>query len=228
MGKKVLKKGSTARETSTLEEKSNNISGDQDRDIVVDSSPSASMPLKTSAIEEAVKQDIQTESVPEQALTSVDHELEFLSFVVSDEEYGVDIMMIKEIIRPAAMTYVPKVPDFVKGIISLRGTVVPIFDMAKRLGLKGQKPGKKSRIVVISLGMNLVGFWADSVTEVVKLKETGIEPPPPTLPEGTAQYIRGVGHFKGRMIIVLDVEKTLKPLDSSLTMTRTGHMSKSE
>ena len=115
-----------------------------------------------------------------------------------------------------------------KGIISLRGTVVPIFDMAKRLGLKGQEPGKKSRIVVISLGMNLVGFWADSVTEVVKLKETGIEPPPPTLPEGTAQYIRGVGHFKGRMIIVLDVEKTLKPLDSSLTMTRTGHMSKSE
>ncbi len=228
MSKKVVKRRSTVHEAPVKEMESNSTLSAKDKNTVVDFSPSLSTPLKTSAIEEAVKQDIQTESNPEQAPVPEEKEYEFLAFVVSGEEYGVDIMMIKEIIRPVGVTYVPRVPDYVKGIISLRGTVVPIFDMTRRLGLRAQEPGKKSRIVVIALGTNLVGFWADSVTEVVKLKESGIEPPPSTLLEGPAQFIRGVGHFKGRMIIVLDVEKVLKPLDSSLTIARAGHMSKLE
>ena len=225
MSKKVVKRGSTVHEAPVKEIKSNNTINV--KDTAVDSHPPLSTPLKTSVIEEAIKQ-VYTESEPEQAPVLEEKEYEFLAFVVSGEEYGVDIMMIKEIIRPVGITHVPRVPDYVKGIISLRGTVVPIFDMTKRLGLKVQESGKKSRIVVISLGTNLVGFLADSVTEVVKLKESGIEPPPPTLLEGPAQYIRGVGHFKGRMIIVLDVEKVLKPLDSFLTIAKTGHMSKLE
>jgi purine-binding chemotaxis protein CheW len=222
MSKKTVKRDSTAHETPAKEMKlKNSIKMD---DPVMDASPpSSTTPLKTSVIEEAVKQDIQTESELEQVHEPQEKEYEFLAFVVSGEEYGVDIMMIKEIIRPVGVTYVPRVPDYVKGIISLRGTVVPIFEMTRRLGLKARDAGKKSRIVVISLGANLVGFWADSVTEVIKLRESGIEPPPPTLPEGPAQYIRGVGHFKGRMIIILDVDKVLKPVDSSLAIARAGH-----
>ncbi|GEM_PF-1983282 len=225
MSKKVVKKGSTVHEAPVKEIKSNDTVNV--KDTAVASPPPLSTPLKTSVIEEAVKQ-VHTESEPEQAPVVEEKEYEFLAFVISGEEYGVDIMMIKEIIRPVGITHVPRVPDYVKGIISLRGTVVPIFDMTKRLGLKVKQSSKKSRIVVISLGANLVGFLADSVTEVVKLRESGIEPPPPTLLEGPAQYIRGVGHFKDRMIIVLDVEKVLKPLDSSLTIAMTGHMSKLE
>lgn len=228
MSKKVVKKGSTVHEAPAKELESSSILNVKDKDIVLGSSPALSEPLRTSAVEEVVKQDIQTESEPEQASVPQEKEYELLAFVVSGEEYGVDIMVIKEIIRPVGVTYVPRVPDYVRGIISLRGTVVPIFDMTKRLGLKAGESGKKSRIVVISLGTNLVGFWADSVTEVVKLKESGIEPPPPTLLEGPAQYIRGVGHFKDRMIIILDVDKVLKPLDSSLTIARAGHMSQLE
>jgi purine-binding chemotaxis protein CheW len=222
MSKKDIKRGGTVHGTPTKEMKRK--APIKIEDTVEDSSLPLLTPSKTSVIEEAVKQDVQTE--PEQSQVSVvqEEEYEFLGFVVSGEEYGVDIMMIKEIIRPVGVTYVPRVPDFVKGIISLRGTVVPIFDMTKRLGLKAGDADKKSRIVVISLGTNLVGFLADSVTEVMKLKESGIEPPPPTLPQGLAQYIKGIGHFKGRMIIILDVDKVLKPLDSSLMVARTGHM----
>ncbi len=226
MTKKAVKRGSTVHEAPVKEMKRKNTI--EIEDTVADSSPPSSTPSKTSVIEEAVKQDVQTESEREQAPVFQEKEYEFLAFVVSGEEYGVDIMMIKEIIRPVGVTYVPRVPDYVKGIISLRGTVVPIFDMTKRLGLKAWEPGKKSRIVVISLGANLVGFWADSVTEVMKLKESSIEPPPPTLPEGPAQYISGVGHFKGRMIIILDVDKVLKPLDPSLEIARAGHKPKLE
>ncbi|MGH7273525.1 MAG: chemotaxis protein CheW, partial [Nitrospiria bacterium] len=134
---------------------------------------------------------------------------ELLAFVVSGEEYAVDIMMIKEIIRPIPITYVPRAPRDVKGIISLRGTIVPIFDLPCRLGLKDTVHGKMSRIIVISLGTGLMGFMVDSVTEVVKIKESGIEPPPSTLIGGSAKCIRGIGRFKDRMIIILDVEKTL-------------------
>jgi purine-binding chemotaxis protein CheW len=228
MSKKFIKRGNMVHEASARENKKDITINVSDKDNVVDSSLSSPMPSKTSALEEAVKQDLQVESELDQAPVHEEKEHEFLAFVISGEEYGVDIMMIKEIIRPVGMTHVPRVPDYVKGIISLRGAVVPIFDMKKRLGLNAQEPGKKSRIVVVSLGTNLVGFWADSVTEVVKLKESGIEPPPPTLLDGPAQCIRGVGHFRGRMIIVLDVDKVLKPLDLSLTIARGGHLSKSE
>ena len=134
---------------------------------------------------------------------------EFLAFVVSGEEYAVDIIMIKEIIRPMTITYVPRAPRDVKGIISLRGTIVPILDLPYRLGLKDTVQGKMSRLLVISLGTGLIGFMVDSVTEVVKIRESSIEPPPLTLIGGSAKCIRGVGRFKDRMIILMEVEKTL-------------------
>jgi len=134
---------------------------------------------------------------------------EFLAFVVSGEEYAVDIMMVKEIIRPIPITYVPRAPRDVKGIISLRGTIVPIIDLPCRLGLKDTVQGKMSRIIVISLVTGLMGFMVDSVTEVVKIKESSIEPPPSTLIGGPAKCLRGIGRFKDRMIIIMNVEKTL-------------------
>ena len=172
---------------------------------------------KSSAIEEVVNNNLEIGSIMAKTVPAVEEkEHELLAFVVSGEEYGVDIMMIKEIIRLVAITYVPRVPDYVEGIISLRGTVVPIIDMAKRLGLKKQQSGNRSRIVVITLGTNLVGFLVDSVIEVLKIKESSIEPPPPTLTEGMSECISGVAYFKERLVIIMNVEKILGTLDLSM------------
>jgi purine-binding chemotaxis protein CheW len=184
----------------------------------VAATPEAPSQPKTSAIEEAIKNNSQIESVtPEEAPAYEEKEHELLAFVVSGEEHGVDIMVIKEIIRPVDITCVPRVPDYVKGIISLRGTVVPVIDMAKRLGLKAQQPGKRSRIIVVTSGTSLVGFSVDSVTEVVRIKESSVEPPPATLTDGMAECVKGVVLFKDRLIIMMDLDKTLNTLDLFLT-----------
>ena len=235
MGKKAVKKIGKPRESAG---KAEGLIHTPDSPQKPESQPVVAPPEtppqpKTSAVEEAIKNNPQIELVtPEVVPVFEKKEHELLAFVVSGEEYGVDIMAIKEIIRPVDITYVPRVPDYVKGIISLRGTVVPIFDMAKRLGLKGQQPGKRSRIVVITLGTSLVGFSVDSVTEVVRIKETNIEPPPPTLTDGMAECVRGVAHFKERLIIIMDVEKTLSAVDLSVehpishTSSKAGELSK--
>jgi purine-binding chemotaxis protein CheW len=180
--------------------------------VVVGSEPLPQ--AQSSVIEEVVNSSSQTTSIVADTVPVVEEkEHELLAFIVSGEEYGIDIMMIKEIIRSVAITYVPRVPDYVEGIISLRGTVVPIFDMAKRLGLKRPQSGKRSRIVVITLGTNLVGFLVDSVTEVLKINESSIEPPPPTLTNDMTECISGVAYFKERLIIIMNVEKILGALD---------------
>jgi purine-binding chemotaxis protein CheW len=149
------------------------------------------------------------ETPGEPYITQDEVEDEYLSFVVSGEEYAVDIMNIREIIRVVQITYVPRAPSYITGIISIRGTIVPIFDLSKRLGIKPTPKGKQSRIIAVSLGIKIAGFSVDAVTEVVRLKKSDIEPPPPTLKEGKADCIKGVGRFRNRMIILMDVEKTL-------------------
>ena len=114
--------------------------------------------------------------------------------------------MIKEIIRLADITSVPRAPSHVQGIISLRGTILPIFDLRQLLGLPDSKPGKNGRILVVSLEAGPIGIIVDAVTEVVRLKEAELEPPPVTTNLET-DHIKGLGRYKGRLIILLDLEK---------------------
>lgn len=135
---------------------------------------------------------------------------ELLSFFLEDEEYAIDIMIIKEIIGIINITFVPRADDYIRGIISLRGAIIPIFDLRRRLGLEEVPVSNKSRIIVISIDDEMVGLAVDGVAEVVKIRGIDIEPTPFTISGIDAEYIRGICRYKGRIIILLDVKRLLK------------------
>ncbi|MBI3811821.1 MAG: purine-binding chemotaxis protein CheW [Nitrospirae bacterium] len=146
---------------------------------------------------------------PEGALPEIEEVLELLAFRLADEEYAVDILMIREIIRMMEITQVPRRPAFIKGIVSLRGMIIPVFDLRTRLGLTESPPGRSSRILVVGLDRGLVGVIADSVSDVVKVKLSHIEPPPAVRGGSSSAHLKGVTRLDGRLLILLDLEKTV-------------------
>src|SRR6185369_14987240 len=132
--------------------------------------------------------------------------LEFLCFRVSDEIYGINIMDIKEIITPREVTEVPRAPLFVLGVLSLRGTIIPIIDMHLRLGLaRGEAKGKE-RIIVIKNNNSFSGLLVDEVIKVVQVPLDAVEAAPPVLDGIDRDFVSGLGRSEGRLIIVLNLE----------------------
>ena len=130
--------------------------------------------------------------------------------MLSDEEYAIDIEDIKEIINLQEITEVPRAPKYIKGIISLRGVIITIFDLRKRLGFQERKYGKDARIIVVSIDNTQIGILVDSVTEVLWMSEIEIEPPPPVIGGIEAEYLKGIGRVKDRIVILLNLNKVLK------------------
>lgn len=142
--------------------------------------------------------------------TSDSESQEFLCFRVSSEEYALNIMEIKEIIKPREVTEVPRVPAFVSGVLSLRGIIIPIFDMNMRLGLPKSESGGKERIIVVRHGAEgFCGILVDEVVQVVRIENRLLEPPPTVLEGIDRDFVNGIGRFTGRMLILLNMEKIL-------------------
>ena len=135
--------------------------------------------------------------------------IQCLAFHLGAEEYALNIVAISEIIKVKEFTDVPRAPGFVLGIISLRGVVVPVFDLAERLNLGKAELTANSRIVVCQSGEIMVGLLVDSINQVIKLTDDSIEPPPAVLSGLDRDFMTGVGRHQGRMIILLDVENVL-------------------
>jgi purine-binding chemotaxis protein CheW len=146
---------------------------------------------------------------PSQEISPFGEALEFLAFKLSDEEYAVELLKITEIIRLPEITPVPRTPRTIRGIISLRGTIVPVFDLRIPLGLKDLPATRKTRIVVVVSEKGAIGLWVDEVSEVVKIGADVIEPPPSVVGGTDAEHLKGVARFKGRLLILLDLEKAL-------------------
>jgi purine-binding chemotaxis protein CheW len=132
---------------------------------------------------------------------------EFLGFRLDDEEYCVWIRSIKEIIRPPEITAIPRSPAEIRGLISLRGTIVPIFDIRRRLGLPAGDMGPKSRIVVVVLDTGPVGMVVDHVTEVISVDADALEPPPPTMGERETAMVTATVRMRDRIIGVLHLDR---------------------
>ncbi|MEW6682257.1 MAG: chemotaxis protein CheW [Nitrospirota bacterium] len=132
---------------------------------------------------------------------------EFLGFRLDREEYCVWIRLIKEIIRPPEITPIPRSPADILGLISLRGTIVPIFNIRRRLGLPTGELGPKARIVVVMLDAGPVGLVVDHVTEVISVDPGALEPPPPTMGEQEASLVTATVRLHDRIVGVLHLER---------------------
>ncbi len=134
---------------------------------------------------------------------------QLVSFVIENEEFGVDILKVQEIIRTVEITRVPKAPDFVEGVINLRGKIVPVIDLRKRFGMAQREHDNETRIVVVELIDKVVGFLVDKVKEVIRVEKSVIEPPPELTTSIDSNYITGVAKLQDRLLILLELNRVL-------------------
>lgn len=137
-------------------------------------------------------------------------ELKVIVFTLANEEYGIEVDKVKTIERMAPITRVPKTPPFVKGVMNLRGVVVPVIDLRGRFGLPETEPTDHSRIIIVSTGDLEVGFIVDSANDVLDVSSDEIEQPPEVVGGVKAKYISGVAKLgEGRLLILLHLAEVL-------------------
>lgn len=138
-----------------------------------------------------------------------DQVLQWVTFKLGHETYGINVLQVREVLRVTDITPVPGVPDYVLGIINLRGNVVTVLDTRRRFGLDTKGCDEASRIVIIETGDDVVGILVDSVAEVVYLRSSEIEPAPNVGSDEKAKYIQGVYSQDNDLLILVDVGKLL-------------------
>jgi len=130
--------------------------------------------------------------------------MQLVGFEVGKEIFGVDILMVREIIRSAPITSVPNSPEFVEGVINLRGDIIPVIDLRKRLNLFKDKSQEKNWILILDIDRSVTGFVVDKVDEVLKIDQNNIEPAPEIVLAGLeSQYIRGVTEVDDKRLMIL-------------------------
>jgi len=140
---------------------------------------------------------------------SVETTRQLLTFALGNEEYALDLEHILEIIKPREITDIPRVPGFILGIVSLRGVVIPVFDLSCRLKLGNIETTLSSRIVVCQEGERFAGLLVDNISQVVHLPSSKVEPPPNMLSGIDREMVEGVGRHQGRMMILLNLRSVM-------------------
>lgn len=141
--------------------------------------------------------------------------IQLVSFDVGGEEFGLDILRVQEIIRIPQLTRVPNSPNFVDGVINLRGRVVPVIALRKCLGLNDRPHDKQTRIIVVEVSGNILGLIVDSVSEILRIPVDAIEPPP-RLGKVEREYVSGVGKLDGRLLILLNLDRLMSDADKAV------------
>lgn len=135
--------------------------------------------------------------------------LQLVSFKLGDEEFGIDILKVQEIIRLINITKVPNSPEFVEGVINLRGRVIPIIDLRIKLGMEKKESSNLTRIIVVEINHTTIGFIVDEVSEVLRISTSITEAPPAIVSSVNSDFITSVGKLENRLIILLNLEKIL-------------------
>jgi purine-binding chemotaxis protein CheW len=141
--------------------------------------------------------------------------LQLVSFKIANEEFGVDILNVQEINKMTQITKVPNAPEFVEGVINLRGRVIPIIDLRTRLKLERKEHDKDTRIIVVEIVGRTVGFVVDAVKEVLRIPMNITEAPPELVTGVDSEFIRAVGKLEDRLLILIDLEKVLSNTDKA-------------
>ncbi|MBI4743892.1 MAG: purine-binding chemotaxis protein CheW [Actinobacteria bacterium] len=134
-------------------------------------------------------------------------ELFLLEFFLAEEKYGIAVNKVYKIVRMIEITHLPKMPEFIEGIINLRGSVIPVIDLRKRLGLPQKEYTLSTPIVITEIQNKIIGIVVDSVSSVLGLREENIEIPTELIP--FSNYLRGVGKLENELLLILDMDKLI-------------------
>ncbi|MFZ0477594.1 MAG: chemotaxis protein CheW [Terriglobales bacterium] len=137
------------------------------------------------------------------------HERHLVGFTLGRQTFGIPVTALHEIVRVPEITAVPDAPAFLEGVINLRGKIVSVVDLRKRFHMPATALDRHSRILVVEHRGRLTGMIVDSTSEVIKIPETEIETPPPMMLEGGLDCVTGLGKHKGRLIVLLDIDRIL-------------------
>jgi purine-binding chemotaxis protein CheW len=140
---------------------------------------------------------------------------QLISFTLGAEEYGLELLRVKEVIRMRQITWLPKAPSCVKGIINLRGDIIPVIDLRDRFGLESVEQTAATRVIVVEMEGRLVGMVVDSASQVVRVPADQFDPPPLMAGTATRGFITGVGKMDGKLIISIDAERILSTEEMS-------------
>ena len=145
-------------------------------------------------------------------------DMQLVIFKLHKEDYGLQIGRVQEINRMVDVTKLPNTPEFIEGIINLRGRVIPVLDLRKRFGFSEQTYTNETRIMVTDVSGQTVGLIVDAVQEVVKIHGEAIEPPPPSFVVD-AQFVQGIGKLDNRLVIILDIDRIMTSRENVMLQT---------
>jgi len=145
----------------------------------------------------------------QESVTELSGTMQLVSFHLADEVYGIEITKVREIILMCDITQVPQTPHYVKGLINLRSTVIPVIDLRLRFGLTDATVTADSRIMVVNVGSKTVGIVVDGVDEVLRVSNDQIAPAPPTVASVGNEYLNGLVKLDDNLLILLDIDNLL-------------------
>jgi purine-binding chemotaxis protein CheW len=162
----------------------------------------------------------ETKTIDQAVKAMIEKEGKYLTFTLAEEEYGIGILKVKEIIGMMTITTVPQTPDFVKGVINLRGKVIPVMDLRLRFGMEAIDYNDRTCIIVVeiegSAGTIQIGIVVDSVSEVLNIKGEDIEETPTFGAKLNTDYILGMAKMESSVKILLDIDRVLNEKEVSL------------
>ena len=158
---------------------------------------------------ETLSQEITDSVEKERNKSSIDSIIHVVGFELGKEFYGLNIMGIREIIRMTEITKVPKAPDFIEGVINLRGSVIPVINLRTKVKMSKKEYGKDTRIIVTELKNFVIGFIVDAVKEVLRIPEHILAPPPVLTVNKNVDYITAIAQLENRLLILMDPERII-------------------
>lgn len=135
--------------------------------------------------------------------------LQFVTFKIGNEEYGINILKVQEINRMVDITPVPNSPHYIEGVMNLRGKVIPVVNLRRMFGLDDKEWDNTSRIIVVDVGI-ILGMIVDSVSEVLRIPSNVIDPPPSMTTNISSEHVKGIGKLDDRLLILIDIDRLFK------------------
>ena len=157
--------------------------------------------MSTATVEPIEQREIRT--------TYSSEDQQFLTFNLADEYYGVDILKVQEIKGYTTVTRIPNTPNYLKGVLNLRGTIVPIVDLRMKFGMGMTEPTPFTVVVVVNVRNRVMGFLVDAVSDVLDLNAKNIQPPPELGNAVDITFVAGIGNANDRLVTLLDIDRVL-------------------